>query len=101
MFPFKFLTTNRNKQTLLDLVFEDYIEDLNDIVLEHIEYQGMTATTRNGTYYITNMDFNSNGVYSRAICYPNEFPEHIIRMSTYPDEVSITIGQRTNNSQHP
>ena len=98
MYPFKFLTSNQNKNNLVNLIFEDYLKDLNDIVLEVIDYEGRTVTTNNGIYHITNVNYNYNSVYSRAICYPNDYPNLIIRMSTYPNEINITVGDRVNSS---
>ena len=101
MFQFKFLTTNTNKQNLLETIFEDYLNDLNEIVSWETNPQGSEIDTSNGKYYITNVNYNYHDIYVRAICYPNEYPNHIIRMSTFPDEVSITVGPRLNNLQHP
>jgi hypothetical protein len=100
MFPFKFLTTNQNKNNLMNLIFEDYIQDVDSIVNEMIEYEGNPIVTDNGQYYITNVEYGINKVYTRSICYSNEFPNLIIRMSTFPNEVTITVGDRTNDSQH-
>jgi hypothetical protein len=101
MFQFKFPTTNSNKQNLLELVFEDYLNDLNEIVSGETNPQGFQIETPNGLYYITNVNYNYHNVYVRAICYPYEFPENLIRMSTYPDEVTITVGPRPNGPQRP
>jgi hypothetical protein len=101
MFPFKFLTTNQNKNNLMNLIFEDYIQDVDSIVNEMIEYEGNPIVTDNGQYYITDVEYTTNKVFTRSICYPNEFPNLIIRMSTFPNEVTITVGDRTNGSQHP
>ena len=100
MFPFKFLTTNQNKNNLMNLIFEDYIQDVDSIVNEMIEYEGNLIVTDNGQYYITNVEYTTDKVLTRLICYPNEFPNLIIRMSTFPNEVTITVGDRTNNSSH-
>jgi len=100
MFPFKFLTTNQNKNNLMNLIFDDYIQDMDSIVNEMIEYEGNPIVTDNGQYYITNVDYTTDKVFTRSICYPNEFPNLIIRMSTFPNEVTITIGDRTSNSPH-
>lgn len=93
MQSFKFLHTNTRKENLVNVIFKDYLDDLNDIVHEMIYYDGRIITTKNGRYYITNITYDTNNIYSRAICYPNEFPNLLIRMSTYPNEVNITIGQ--------
>jgi len=100
MFPFKFLTTNQNKNNLMNLIFDDYIQDMDSIVNEMIEYEGNPIVTDNGQYYITNVDYTTDKVFTRSICYPNEFPNLIIRMSTFPNEVTITIGDRTSNSTY-
>jgi hypothetical protein len=93
MQSFKFLHTNTRKENLVNVIFKDYLDDLNDIVHEMIDYDGRIITTKNGRYYITNITYDTNNIYIRAICYPNEFPNLLIRMSTYPNEVNITIGQ--------
>jgi hypothetical protein len=100
MFPFKFLVTNQNKNNLMNLIFEDYIQDVDSIVNEMIEYEGNPIVTDNGQYYITNVEYTTDKVLTRSICYPNEFPNLIIRMSTFPNEVKITVGDRTNNPPH-
>jgi autonomous glycyl radical cofactor GrcA len=99
MLKFKFLQTNTRKQNLVNIIFEDYLNDLHNILFELIdfEFDGRVNVTTNGKYYITNISYATNDIYARAICYPNEYPNLLIRMSTYPDEVNITVGERTTS----
>ena len=98
MFPFKFLTSNQKKENLVNLIFANYIDDLNDIVHEMIEYEQNPIVTDLGQYYITNVDYLNEKIHTRSICYPNEYPNLIIRMSTYPNEINITVNDRISNS---
>jgi hypothetical protein len=99
MQDFKFLHTNTRKENLINVIFEDYITDLRNILFELIdfEYDGRINTTNTGKYYITNISYATNDIYARAICYPNEYPNLLIRMSTYPGEVTITVGERSTS----
>jgi len=97
MFKFKFLVSNTKKDNLVDIIFKEYLDDLNDIVYEMIDYNvDNSVITNSGEYYITNVSYQNDVVYTRAICYPNEYPNLIMRMSTFPNEVSITMGERGN-----
>lgn len=99
MQDFRFLHTNTRKENLVNVIFEDYITDLRNILFELIdfEYDGRVNTTNMGKYYVTNISYAPNDIYARAICYPNEYPNLLIRMSTYPDEVTITVGERSGS----
>jgi hypothetical protein len=101
MFNFKFLVSNAKKNNLVDVIFKDYIDDLNDIVYEMIDYNvDNSVITNNGEYYITNVSYQNDKVYTRAICYPNEYPNLMMRMSTFPNEVPITMGDKNNPLVH-
>jgi autonomous glycyl radical cofactor GrcA len=97
MFNFKFLVSNIKKDDFIDIIFKEYLDDLNDIVYEMIDYHvDNSVITNSGEYYITNVSYQNDKVYTRAICYPNEYPKLMIRMSTFPNEIQITMGERNN-----
>ena len=97
MFNFKFLVSNIKKDNFIDIIFKEYLDDLNDIVYEMIDYHvDNSIITNSGEYYITNVSYQNDEVYCRAICYPNEYPNLMMRMSTFPNEIQITMGEKNN-----
>ena len=79
MFNFKFLVSNIKKDNFIDIIFKEYLDDLNDIVYEMIDY------------HLDNSIITNSGE-----CYPNEYPNLMMRMSTFPNEIQITMGEKNN-----
>ena len=89
MHSFKFLQSSTNKPNFLNEILEYYVIDLNDIVNELIDYDSTTKVdTVNGTYHLTNISYQGEEIYVRAICYPIDLPHLIFRLTTFPGEVN-------------
>ena len=89
MTEFKFLHSNTNKPNFLNEILEYYLNDLNDIVLELIDYTSTSKVdTLNGTYHLTNISYQGEQIYVRAVCYPLDLPHLMFRLTTFPGEVN-------------